>query len=223
MLCPWSAAGALTAQTASTELSGEYILPPGFELPRSITQVQQAPVAAAAAGSATLDHRQQQQQPHRTPSSLQDHHRLHQQQQQQQQQVTADLGRWRLQLVVPQAAVEELLPAGQLLRQAGRRSARNYSLAKQSLPERAGHSSHQRGAGVQQGQVREGGPPWILSSYAVLYGSICQLTFCKVCMWGVVQMTTGSHWLEEHSREGLPVCQFHTSQRQSMRASTGIA
>lgn len=39
-------------------------------------------------------------------------------------------GRWRLELVVPHAAVEELLPAGQLLRRASTAGSRPYGAAK---------------------------------------------------------------------------------------------
>eukprot|EP00775_Hariotina_reticulata_P008364 gene8364-8548_t len=113
----------LSQPNSKYELSGEYILPPGFELPRSITQAQHPSMAVA--GATDQDHQQQQLRMMRPG-----HHDHHHHQQQHEEQVTAEGGRWRLQLVVPQAAVEELLPAGQLLRQAGRRSARNYSLAK---------------------------------------------------------------------------------------------
>jgi hypothetical protein len=174
----------LSQPNSKYELSGEYILPPGFELPRSVTQMQpEAPPVAAAAAGTQGHHQQQQQQRHGISSSSQDH----QQQQQEEQQVTAEGGRWRLQLVVPQAAVEELLPAGQLLRQAGRRSAGNYSLAKSRF------LTGLAGAAISAGQefssqVREGDIPLC----DVLYVSIC-LLLCTVCLWQwVMQMTRGS-------------------------------
>lgn len=132
----------LTQPNSRYELAAEYILPPAFTPPGSISQAQ-AQAAAGATGAVAHHHH------HKHHHHKHHHHQHHHKQQHtgpdHQQQVhplqvdrqpeaaaaaSPEDGRWRLQLVVPHAAIEELLPAGQLLRQASRRSARDYSLAK---------------------------------------------------------------------------------------------
>lgn len=129
----------LTQPNSRYELAAEYILPPAFTPPASIAEAQQAAAAVAPPGAATAQHHQHHKHHHQ-------HHGMHHSSHHQQQhglpetQAAAESaaaaaaspedGRWRLQLVVPHAAIEELLPAGQLLRQASRKSARDYSLAK---------------------------------------------------------------------------------------------
>jgi hypothetical protein len=140
----------LTQPSSRYELAAEYVLPPGVALPRSIAEAQ-----AAASAAAALD-----QQPNNSSSGGQHHHHhhhhhgrhqaaagsspdqaaaddhRHRQQYQAEGAAAAvsagDLegGRWRVQLVVPHAAVEELLPAGQLLRRASRVSGLDYPRAK---------------------------------------------------------------------------------------------
>jgi hypothetical protein len=137
----------LTQPNSRYELAAEYILPPAFTPPTSIAAAQQAAAAGtvpAGQGSGTSSHHHHHHHHHHQQQHK--HHHKHQgthSEQQQQRQAGADHatateaagsspenGRWRLQLVVPHASIEELLPAGQLLRQASRRSARDYSLAK---------------------------------------------------------------------------------------------
>lgn len=140
----------LTQPNSRYELAAEYILPPAFTPPASIAQAQQAAAAAAPADAAGSHHHHHKHHhhhhQHQHGASGHQHHQQHQVQPQERQnvqqsgvQAAADSaaavaspedGRWRLQLVVPHAAIEELLPAGQLLRQASRKSARDYSLAK---------------------------------------------------------------------------------------------
>lgn len=124
----------LTQPNSKYELAAEYILPPGVVLPGSITEAQQTAAAAMAArddisagcSSTHYDSDIGQQQGHDD-----DHDGGGQQQQQQQHSShSVEGGRWRVELSVPHAVVEELLPAGQLLRQASRRSGTDYHLAK---------------------------------------------------------------------------------------------
>lgn len=138
----------LTQPNSRYELAAEYVLPPGFVVPSRIADAQQV----AAAALAPPGEQQQQQAADEEAAQHQHHgsggrhrgkhghrgkHHHHREQQAAAAQAAAaaaaspEGGRWRLQLTVPQAAVEELLPAGQLLRRAARRSARDYSLAKQ--------------------------------------------------------------------------------------------
>jgi hypothetical protein len=131
----------LTQPNSRYELAAEYVLPPGVALPRSIAEAQAAASAAAApeqqgdsSNSSGHQHHHHRHHHQHHGHAAGDHHR----QQQQQVEETAaavsagDLegGRWRVQLVVPHAAVEELLPAGQLLRRASRVSGLDYPRAK---------------------------------------------------------------------------------------------
>ena len=122
----------LTQPNSRYELAAEYILPPAFTPPTSIQQAQAAAAAAGAVAPPHHQHHHQHKSHHHKQQSSKKQHSGHAAAAAPPAAAAAvpEEGRWRLQLVVPHAAVEELLPAGQLLRQASRRSARDYSLAK---------------------------------------------------------------------------------------------
>jgi hypothetical protein len=130
----------LTQPNSRYELAAEYVLPPGVALPRSIAEAQAAASAATAAeqtdGSSSSDHHHRHHHHRRHGAGSQQHERgagLQPQPEAASAAVSAadiEGGRWRLQLVVPHAAIEELLPAGQLLRRASRVSGLDYPRAK---------------------------------------------------------------------------------------------
>lgn len=134
----------LTQPNSRYELAAEYVLPPGVALPRSIAEAQAAASAAAApeqlaGGPSSGGHHH-----HHHRHHHHHHHYQHAAAGGSQEQAAGDGeagaaavpgsdlegGRWRVQLVVPHAAVEELLPAGQLLRRASRVSGLDYPRAK---------------------------------------------------------------------------------------------
>lgn len=129
----------LTQPNSRYQLAAEYILPPGFTLPGSIAEAQQVAATATAsphgdsADSSVQAHGQHHHHQHHQQHNQQQHSPTEEGRQQQQQQQSPEGGRWRVQLVVPHAAVEELLPAGQLLRQASRRAGTDYHKAKTSF------------------------------------------------------------------------------------------
>ncbi|KAF8055821.1 TIC236 [Scenedesmus sp. PABB004] len=139
----------LTQPGSRYELAAEYVLPPGFVLPASLAQAQAAaaadapePRAAAAGGHHHGGHHHH---GHGHGHHGHRHHRRHaggrdgaagaaqEEEQAPPAPASAEGGRWRLELVVPHAAVEELLPAGQLLRRAGATAGRDYGEAKASF------------------------------------------------------------------------------------------
>ncbi|KAF6250262.1 hypothetical protein COO60DRAFT_1706191, partial [Scenedesmus sp. NREL 46B-D3] len=123
----------LTQPNSRYELAAEYVLPPGVALPRSIAEAQAAASAAAAPEQRTTSSSSSGNHHHHNhhgaagagnqQQAAAGHQRHHHQQAEAAAAVSAsdiEGGRWRLQLVVPHAAIEELLPAGQLLRRASR-------------------------------------------------------------------------------------------------------
>jgi hypothetical protein len=83
-------------------------------------------------------------------------------------------GRWRLQLVVPHAAIEELLPAGQLLRRASRVSGLDYPRAKaRFLSGLAGAAISS--AGEFSSQVRRGDAGGVCTTRVHLHGVLQRL------------------------------------------------
>lgn len=126
VLCRWERdvvlleQAVLTQPSSKYQVAAEYVLPPGFVMPNSISEAQQVATAASAIAQvdsplASAGNAQPQQQDQ--PADSEGHQQT-------------ESGRWRVQLVVPHATVEELLPAGQLLRQASRSAGTDYHKAK---------------------------------------------------------------------------------------------